>query len=86
MNGLPEKIVSGSQTGTDRAALHWAIAHGVPHGGWCPKRRRAEDRPLDGRYQSKEARGAAAQTTQATCPAFRRRQFQPPLLFLAQRS
>src|SRR4029077_925972 len=37
------KIVSGGQTGADRAALDWAIARGIPHGGWCPKGRRAED-------------------------------------------
>ena len=43
---LPErglKIVSGGQTGADRAALDWAIAHQIPHGGWCPKGRKAED-------------------------------------------
>ena len=43
---LPEsglKIVSGGQTGADRAALDWAIAHQIPHGGWCPKGRLAED-------------------------------------------
>ncbi|QEI08905.1 hypothetical protein FXN63_25895 [Pigmentiphaga aceris] len=27
-----EKIVSGGQTGSDRAALDWAIVHKVPHG------------------------------------------------------
>ena len=37
------KIVSGGQTGADRAALDWAIANSVPHGGWCPKGRKAED-------------------------------------------
>lgn len=31
-----EKIVSGGQTGVDRAALDWAIASHIPHGGWCP--------------------------------------------------
>ena len=43
---LPEcglKIVSGGQTGADRAALDWAITHQIPHGGWCPKGRLAED-------------------------------------------
>ena len=43
---LPEsglKIVSGGQTGADRAALDWAIAHQIPYGGWCPKGRLAED-------------------------------------------
>jgi len=37
------KIVSGGQTGVDRAALDAAIALGIPVGGWCPKGRRAED-------------------------------------------
>lgn len=45
-----EKIVSGGQTGADRAALDWAIRHGVPHGGWCPKGRLAEDGVIDARY------------------------------------
>ena len=49
------KIVSGGQTGADRAALDWAIEHGVEHGGWCPKGRRAEDGPLNQRYQLAEA-------------------------------
>jgi len=48
------KIVSGGQTGADRAALDFAIEHGIPHGGWCPKGRQAEDGPIDGRYQLKE--------------------------------
>lgn len=29
------KIINGGQTGADRAALDWAIKHGIPHGGWC---------------------------------------------------
>jgi len=37
------KIISGGQTGADRAALDFAIPHRIPHGGWCPKGRRAED-------------------------------------------
>lgn len=36
------KIVSGGQTGVDRAALDAAIELKIPHGGWCPKGRRAE--------------------------------------------
>jgi hypothetical protein len=31
--GLIQKIVSGGQTGADRAALDWAIENGIPHGG-----------------------------------------------------
>ena len=37
------KVISGGQTGVDRAALEWALANEVPHGGWCPKGRKAED-------------------------------------------
>lgn len=44
------KIVSGGQTGVDRAALDVALELGLPCGGWCPQGRRAEDGPLDGRY------------------------------------
>ena len=47
---MPIKIVSGGQTGADRAALDWAIDHAVPHGGWCPRGRRAEDGPIPARY------------------------------------
>ena len=43
-------IISGGQTGADRAALDWAIKHDVPHGGWCPKGRRAEDGVIPERY------------------------------------
>ena len=37
------RIISGGQTGVDRAALDFAIARGVPYGGWCPKDGWAED-------------------------------------------
>ncbi|QDU58785.1 putative molybdenum carrier protein [Aeoliella mucimassa] len=47
-------IVSGGQTGADRAALDFAIEHRLPHDGWCPRGRRAEDGPLDLRYQLRE--------------------------------
>lgn len=39
------KLVSGAQTGVDRAALDVAIAHGLPYGGWVPRGGRAEDFP-----------------------------------------
>jgi hypothetical protein len=48
------KIISGGQTGADRAGLDWAIKNGIPHGGWCPKGRRAEDGPINAKYQLKE--------------------------------
>ncbi|MBL4889445.1 MAG: putative molybdenum carrier protein, partial [Candidatus Lindowbacteria bacterium] len=44
------KIVSGGQTGVDRAALDFALARRIKCGGWCPKGRRAEDGPLDSLY------------------------------------
>jgi hypothetical protein len=52
---LIEKIVSGGQTGADRAALNWAIESGIPHGGWCPKGRLAEDGPISSRYNLTES-------------------------------
>ena len=51
---LVTRIVSGGQTGADRAALDWAIAHGIPHGGWCPPGRLAEDGAIDARYKLTE--------------------------------
>jgi hypothetical protein len=48
------KIVSGGQTGVDRAALDFAIQHGCEHGGWCPRDRRAEDGPIPSAYELRE--------------------------------
>jgi hypothetical protein len=47
---LPHRVVSGGQTGVDRAALDVAIALGIAHGGWCPRGRRAEDGVVPARY------------------------------------
>lgn len=44
------KIISGGQTGADRAALDAAIALAIPHGGWLPRGRKTEDGPLSPRY------------------------------------
>ncbi len=49
-----EKIISGGQTGVDRAALDVAIELHIPHGGWCPAGRRAEDGGLNYRYRLAE--------------------------------
>lgn len=49
-----EKIISGGQTGVDRAALDFAIAHGIPHSGWCPLGRSAEDGVIAARYRLTE--------------------------------
>jgi hypothetical protein len=48
------KIISGGQTGADRAALDAAIKLGIPHGGWLPKGRKTEDGPLGGHYALQE--------------------------------
>ena len=45
-----EKIVSGGQTGVDRAALDSAIALQIPHGGWCPAGRKAENGIIPAHY------------------------------------
>ena len=45
-----EKVISGGQTGVDRAALDVALEIGIPCGGWCPKGRRAEDGAIRSRY------------------------------------
>ncbi len=37
------KIISGGQTGVDRAVLDFALENNIPCGGWCPKGRIAED-------------------------------------------
>lgn len=48
------KILSGGQTGVDRAALDIAIELGIPHGGWCPKGRLSEDGTIPSHYQLRE--------------------------------
>jgi hypothetical protein len=45
------KIVSGGQTGVDRAALDFAIQRGIPHGGYCPKGRRSESGRIAAKYR-----------------------------------
>jgi hypothetical protein len=48
------KIVSGGQTGVDRAALDVALELGIPRGGWCPRGRRAEDGAIPQKYPLQE--------------------------------
>jgi hypothetical protein len=45
-----EKIVTGGQSGVDRAALDAARAAGMARGGWCPRGRAAEDGPIASAY------------------------------------
>ena len=48
------KVISGGQTGADRAGLDAAISMGIPHGGRCPKGRRSEDGGVPESYDLKE--------------------------------
>lgn len=45
-----DKVVSGGQTGADRAGLDAAMEAGIPVGGYCPKGRLAEDGMVPDRY------------------------------------
>ncbi len=40
---MVDRIISGGQTGADRAALDFALQHGIECGGWVPRGRMAED-------------------------------------------
>jgi hypothetical protein len=50
MSDLPTRILSGGQTGADRAALDFALVHGIAIGGWVPKGRLTEDGAIPDRY------------------------------------
>lgn len=58
MHRVQIRIVSGGQTGADRAALDAALSLGLPCGGWCPKGRLAEDGPIPARYPLTETESA----------------------------
>jgi len=44
------RIISGGQTGVDRAALDAALESGIEAGGWCPEGRKAEDGAIPKKY------------------------------------
>lgn len=54
-----KRIISGGQTGADRGGLDAAIDLGIPHGGWCPKGRRAEDGAIPRKYRLRETESPA---------------------------
>lgn len=54
---MVKKIISGGQTGVDRAALDTAMELAIPHGGWVPRGRKAEDGVIPRKYKLKETRG-----------------------------
>lgn len=58
-----EKILSGGQTGADRAALDAALEGGFPLGGSCPAGRVAEDGPIPARYPLVEIDGGYSDRT-----------------------
>jgi hypothetical protein len=55
---VPKRIISGGQTGVDRAALDFAIERGIAYGGFCPKGRRAEDGTIPLHYNLTETKSA----------------------------
>jgi hypothetical protein len=59
------KIISGGQTGVDRAALDVALKHGIQSGGWCPAGRLDEFGKIPNRYPVQELPGAGF--TERTC-------------------
>ncbi len=52
--GSPWRIISGGQTGVDRAALDAALDAGFDCGGWCPAGRKAEDGRIGDAYPLRE--------------------------------
>lgn len=53
-----QRIVSGGQTGVDRAALDVARDWGLAIGGWCPRGRKAEDGRIPDQYPLRETESA----------------------------
>ena len=60
------KIISGGQTGADRAGLDVAISFDIPHGGWIPKGRKTKDGLLPDKYQLQEMPTASYPTVQSS--------------------
>ena len=71
MHDFLQKIVSGGQTGADRAALDFALEEGLAVGGWVPQGRLAEDGRIPEHYPGLLESGSAdpAVRTGAFVPA-----------------
>ena len=52
------KVISGGQSGVDRAALDFCLENGIKCGGWCPKGRLAEDGIIPAEYPLTETDSA----------------------------
>ena len=61
------RIVSGGQTGADRAALDAATERGIETGGWVPRGRRAEDGPVPDRYPNMKETDSADPAVRTEC-------------------
>jgi len=57
------RVISGGQTGADRAGLDAAIRAGVPVGGYCPSGRKSEDGVIPDSYPLEEVQGGYRQRT-----------------------
>lgn len=57
-----ERVISGGQTGVDRAALRAARSAGLDVGGWCPKGRRSDDGPISDEFPMQETPSAGYPT------------------------
>lgn len=49
---FPKKIISGGQTGADRAAFDFALENNIEIGGFVPKNRLAEDGKIPPEYKN----------------------------------
>ena len=62
-----KRIVSGGQTGVDRAALDAAQALGIKTGGWVPRNRWAEDGRVPDRYLNMKETTSADPAARTEC-------------------
>ena len=66
VNKRPWRVISGGQTGVDRAGLVAAMSYSIPIGGWLPKGRIAEDGVVpEDFYDMQECEGGYRERTRA---------------------